>query len=217
MDWNSIKAWAKTLTEKVTPAFDTLKRYTKDIADFTGKQLKNAIPTISSIEAYEKLQAERKVILIGTIENSETYRELALRYVLFLKDAWAMGAKLRFIDIEKSPELASYLKIHENPTLIILSEGFEYKRFEGMEPLKSWWSDSSFYDSPHAANDAIITPSDGVDPLAPVIPWTSKNQAAITTPKKSQIRKTPPLKKAPKSSAPKAPKKRVKKVSIPIQ
>lgn len=192
MDWNSIKARAESLTEKVAPVFEKVKGYTKSVADFTGKQLRMAIITIKSIEEYEKLLSEKKVILIASSENSISYWQLALRYVLFLKDAWAMSAKLRFIDIVKNPEIAATLKIVEDPTLIVMYQWFEYKRFIGMEHILDWWRDGAFYDTPDKKTDSIVVPSEIVDPLMKPL---QENQD--TKKPKDEVKKYPWNKKVP--------------------
>lgn len=146
MDWNSIKNSITSLTQKVSPVLEKVRGYGRGVRDFAEKQIHSTPLFLRKQAEYESLQSAKKVILIASLEGSEHYHDFMLHYILYAKDAWAMSAKLRFLDIRVSPDIASLLKIEKDPTMIILYQGFEYKRYTTMEDIKKWWKDPSFYD-----------------------------------------------------------------------
>lgn len=126
MDWKALTQKAKDLGNK---AVETGKTYAQKAQDAVS---------IKTLEEWDKIKGEKRLILFAGNTDSLSYNQLLPQMPIFQVKAWTTSTKLVLIDTKVATEVAAHLAIKVNPTILGYRDGELKDRLETPETMKDY-------------------------------------------------------------------------------
>ncbi len=109
MDWKKLTETMTPYISKMDPYLDRAKQYGKKAAEFTEEQIQMTPLFIKTQAEYDTLITEKRVILIAYDETQPIAQEIRLLSLLWLTRAFMDTARLRYVSLVESRDLATHL------------------------------------------------------------------------------------------------------------
>lgn len=111
MDWKNITDKFNPYIAKMNPYLSTVKEYGQKVAEFAEEQIQSTPLFIRSQAEYTTLLTEKRVIIIAYDETNPIAQDIRLLSPVWLTRAFMDTARLRYISLIESSDLANDLGI----------------------------------------------------------------------------------------------------------
>lgn len=146
------------LKEKAWPMLEKAKVAGFKAIDFTQKQLQNTPVVIKTIDEYKDFLTKKRIILIAYDETQADSREILMRMPIWSAQAWSDAAEIRFVEVSKESELATYLAISTPVDMKVWYIGEETFHGSDVASIVKWW-ETRCYDGKYDDAQKIDEPN----------------------------------------------------------
>lgn len=159
MNWQNITDKLNPYIAKMDPYLDLAKKYGKKAAEFTEEQIQATPLFVRSQTEYDTLITEKRVVIIAYDETDPVAQEIRLLSPIWLTRAFMDTARLRYISLTESRDLAMSLGLTSPIDMRVRFAGEETVHLADISGIKSWWQNPVY---------TKIEPKDQpiIDPLA---------------------------------------------------
>lgn len=139
MDWKKLTDTVTPYIAKMDPYIDTAKQYGQKAAKFAEGQIQLTPLFIRNQTEYDTLIAEKRVIIIAYDATQNIAQDIRLLSSLWLTRAFMDTARLRFISLTESADLAHTLDLDSPIDMRVRYEWEETLHLTEIADIKQWW------------------------------------------------------------------------------
>ena len=139
MNWQNITDKLNPYIAKMDPYLDRAKQYGKKAAEFAEEQIQTTPLFVRSQAEYDALITDKRVIIIAYDETDLVAQEIRLLSPVWLTRAFMDTARLRYISLTESRDLAMSLGLTSPLDMRVIYQWQETAHLTDISDSKSWW------------------------------------------------------------------------------
>ncbi len=148
MDWKWFTGAFQNITTQA-------KEYGDKVVNFSEKQLKNTPAFLKTVEDFEKISHEKRLILIIAQKDTEDYNKIMARYPIFAAKAWMMIARLHLIDSSLSADLVAHLQLDVSLAMLVYKEWSKNGVYTKLDDITSFFDNPSFTEQKEYSKSSV--------------------------------------------------------------
>jgi hypothetical protein len=160
MNWQNITDKLNPYIAKMDPYLDKAKQYGQKAAEFAEDQIQTTPLFVRNQAEYDALVTEKRVVLIAYDESDPVSQDIRLLSPVWLTRAFMDTARLRYISLRESSDLAASLGLISPLDMRVVYQGQETVHLTTMADIRAWWQ-SPVYIKTESSDQAPIDPLAG--------------------------------------------------------
>lgn len=160
MNWQNITDKLNPYITKMDPYLKSAKEYGHKAAEFAEEQIQTTPLFIRSQAEYDTIITEKRIVVIAYDETNPVGQEIRLLSPVWLTRAFMDTARLRYISLVESQDLAMSLGLTSPLDMRVRFAWEETAHLTDISDIKTWWQ-SPVYTKIELKDQPIIDPLAG--------------------------------------------------------